>query len=83
MSKTNDGGSGSTDGSLPTIADLSMLVARLVQQVRKHDPANSVAESAMDYLRRKNLAGSILREQSKSFGSLPPIQDSEPIYPGM
>lgn len=39
-----------------------MLVARLVQQVRKHDPSNEVAEKAMDYLRRKDLAGSVLRE---------------------
>lgn len=46
----------------PTIADLAMLVSRLVQQVRKHDPTNDVAEKAMDYLRRKDLTGSILRE---------------------
>lgn len=46
----------------PTIGDLAMLVARLVQQVRKHDPSNEVAEKAMDYLRRKDLAGSVLRE---------------------
>lgn len=45
----------------PTIADLGMLLARLVQQVRKHDPQNDVADKAMDYLRRKDLAGSILR----------------------
>jgi len=50
----------------PTISDLAMLVARLVQQVRKHDAENDVASKAMDYLRRKELAPSmsILREQS-------------------
>jgi hypothetical protein len=48
----------------PTIADLGMLVARLVQQVRKHDPENDVATKAMDYLRRKDLQGSILREMT-------------------
>ncbi len=46
----------------PTIGDLGMLVARLVRQVRKHDPKNDVAEKAMDYLRRKDLTGSVLRE---------------------
>ncbi len=46
----------------PTIADLSMLVARLVQQIRRHEPKNNIAEKAMDYLRRKDLCGSILRE---------------------
>lgn len=39
-----------------------MLVARLVQVVRRHDQNNDVAEKAMDYLRRSDLAGSVLRE---------------------
>lgn len=51
----------------PTITDLAMLVARLVQQVRKHDVTNDVAEKAMDYLRRKDLVGSILREATERF----------------
>ena len=45
-----------------TIADLVMLVARLIHQVRKHEPDNDVAEKAMDYLRRKDLVGAVLRE---------------------
>lgn len=49
-----------------TVADLAMLVSRLVQQVRKHEPDNDVAEKAMDYLRRKDLTGSILRETMPS-----------------
>lgn len=53
--------------SQPTIADLAMLVSRLVQQVRKYDPTNDVAEKAMNYLRRKDLTGSILRESTKRF----------------
>lgn len=44
------------------VADLGMLVARLVRQVRKHDPENDVAKKAMDYLRRKEFQFSILRE---------------------
>jgi hypothetical protein len=48
--------------SEPRISDLTLLVGRLVQQVRKHDSSNPVAEKAMDYLRRKNLSASILRE---------------------
>lgn len=46
----------------PTIADLAMLVARLIRQVRKHDAGNEVAEKAMGYLRRHDLQGSILRK---------------------
>ena len=46
----------------PTISDLAMLVARLVRKVRHHDPECKVAEQAMGYLRRKDLAGSVLRE---------------------
>ena len=46
----------------PRVGDLAMLVARLIQQVRHQDPQNDVAEKAMDYLRRKDLRGSVLRE---------------------
>lgn len=49
----------------PTIGNLVILVARLVQQVRKHDPENDVAEKSMDYLRRSNLEGTILRDIKK------------------
>lgn len=50
------------DENEPTIGDLVMLVGRLVQQVRRFDAQNDVAEDAMDYLRRKNLSASFLRE---------------------
>ncbi len=43
------------------VADLAMLVARLVKQIRQQDEKNPVAERAMDYLRRKELFPSILR----------------------
>jgi len=44
------------------VDDLSMLVARLVRQVRKFHPANDVANKAMEYLARNNLLNaSILR----------------------
>lgn len=46
----------------PKVSDLAMLIARLVRQVRKNDPDNPVAAKAMDYLRRHDLRGSILRE---------------------
>ena len=49
----------------PRIADLVMLIGRLVQQVRRFDKDNPVAEKAMDYLRRKSLGPSILREQTR------------------
>ena len=60
----------------PTIADLAMLVARLVQQLRHYDPNNGVASKAMDYLRRRNLTASILREVA------PIIDDERGVYPG-
>jgi hypothetical protein len=46
----------------PCIGDLVMLIARLVHQVRNHDPDNDVADKAMDYLRRHDLERPILRE---------------------
>jgi hypothetical protein len=47
--------------SAQQVGNLAVLVARLVKQVRKHDPLNDVAAKAMDYLRREELDGSILR----------------------
>lgn len=44
------------------IRDLSMLVQRLIREVRKHDPQNAVAAKAADYLDRKQLWGSVLRD---------------------
>lgn len=43
------------------VSNLAMLVGRLVQQLRSHDNENSVAEQAMDYLRRSDLIPSMLR----------------------
>ncbi len=43
------------------VANLVILVGRLVRQVRKSDPSNDVAEKAMDYLRRSDLTPSITR----------------------
>lgn len=54
-----------TKAEPPTIADLAMLVGRLVHQLGKHEPDNPVLQKAMDYLRRKDLAGSVLREIEK------------------
>lgn len=51
-----------SDDREPKVGDLVMLVSRLVQQVKKHDPENDVAKKAMDYLKRKDLMPSILRE---------------------
>jgi hypothetical protein len=52
----------------PTIGDLAMLVARLVHQVRRFDADNPTAAAAMDYLRRKDIAGSVLREITSKGG---------------
>lgn len=43
------------------VGNLVILVGRLIQQVRKHDPDNDVVEKALDYLKRANLEPSILR----------------------
>ena len=38
-----------------------MLTRKLVQQLRKASPGNESAEKALDYLKRKGLAGNPLR----------------------
>lgn len=43
------------------VSNLVLLVGRLVRQVLKVDNENTVAEQAMDYLRRSDLKTSILR----------------------
>jgi len=50
------------------VTNLVLLVGRLVQQVRKHDEENPVAEKAMDYLRRCDLQPSILRGVKTNIG---------------
>lgn len=42
--------------------DLSALVQRLARALRKAAPDNDLPEKALDYLRRKNLQGSPLRD---------------------
>jgi hypothetical protein len=44
------------------VDDLSQLVSRLVQALRKASPDNDLSEKAMDYLKRNDLLGSPLRE---------------------
>lgn len=43
------------------VEELAMLVRKLVQQLRKAAPGNKSAEKALDYLKRKGLAGRVLR----------------------
>ena len=44
-----------------TLDELAMLTRKLVQQLRKASPGNESAEKALDYLKRKGLAGNPLR----------------------
>lgn len=44
------------------VDDLSVLVKRLVREVKKYDYNNELSSQAMDYLSRNNLAGSPLRD---------------------
>jgi hypothetical protein len=46
----------------PVVDELAMLVRKLVRHVRKASPDNNMATMAMDYLQRKGLAGSPLRD---------------------
>lgn len=55
------------------VANLAMLVARLVHQVRRHDPDNATAVQAMDYMRRCDLQGSVLRSILAGYGDAQPI----------
>lgn len=47
-----------------TVADLSMLVRRLVQSMKYANTNRELQNQAMDYLGRKGLCGDILREDS-------------------
>lgn len=44
-----------------TLDELAMLTRKLVQQLRKASPGDESAEKALDYLKRKGLAGNPLR----------------------
>lgn len=48
------------------VDDLAQLVKRLVHQLRKAAPDNELSEKALDYLKRKELLGSPLREVSNA-----------------
>lgn len=47
-----------------TVDELAMLVRKLVHQLRKAAPGNDSADKALDYLKRKGLAGTFLRGNS-------------------
>ena len=47
-----------------TIIDLAMLVRRLVVKLEKECPGTDIAVQALDYLKRKDLWGSMLREDT-------------------
>lgn len=48
------------------VDDLAQLVTRLVRQLRKANPDNELSEKALDYLKRKELYRSPLREVSNA-----------------
>jgi hypothetical protein len=59
--------------SAPTIGDLAMLVARLCRHVEDTPAGRDIKEKALDYLRRKDISGSVLREIQSSMGLEPLI----------
>ena len=44
--------------------DMALLIRRLCRVVAKHDASNTIRAQALDYLHRKGLGGSPLREQA-------------------
>lgn len=49
-----------------TVDDLAALVKRLAHSLRQAAPDNDLPEKALDYLRRKGMQGSPLREVANS-----------------
>jgi len=54
------------------VDDLAQLVKQLVHQLRKAAPGNELSEKAMDYLKRKGLLGSPLRDMPNAELTSPP-----------
>ena len=57
---------GERDLAQGQVGDLSMLVRQLVQALRKSAPDHALPDKAMDYLKRKGLQGSPMRNQQRS-----------------
>ncbi|SIO50717.1 hypothetical protein SAMN05444172_2599 [Burkholderia sp. GAS332] len=51
-----------------TVDDLRMLVSRLARSLRLAKPDNALSEEALGYLKRKELTGSILRDDAPPVG---------------
>lgn len=62
-SKPAEQPSAPADGSART-EDMVMLIRRLCRVVARHDANNTVRAQALDYLHRKGLGGSPLRENA-------------------
>jgi len=54
--------------------DMALLIRRLCRVVAKHDANNTIRAQALDYLHRKGLGGSPLREQAPNV-----VSDSRPL----
>ena len=52
------------------INDLTALVVRLTRRLNRIDPETKTADEAMDFLKRKNLLGSPLREDNVKFSGM-------------
>ncbi|WP_152965125.1 hypothetical protein [Comamonas testosteroni] len=61
-----------------TVGELAMLVRQLVHSLRKSSPDNEMCTRALDYLKRKGLAGTFLRGNS-SFASENVPSELKPI----
>ena len=59
------------------LADMAMLIRQLSLALRKAAPAHTLPDRAMDYLKRKNLQGSILRAKT----DVTPVSPRQTIPP--
>lgn len=50
--------------------DLAALVRRLAHSLKKAVPSNDLPEKAMDYLKRKDLQGSPLRDEAEAHNAV-------------
>lgn len=55
-------GSAAAPAASPVVDELATLIRMLVHALRKAAPGNALAERAMDYLKRHDLTGNVLRD---------------------
>jgi hypothetical protein len=65
---------------MDNLDNMAMMVKRLVQQIRKHEPNNSVAFQAMHMLTEIGKAGSVLRHSGNCIKDIYDMSVCEGMY---